>query len=220
MREMPQSGRVFSEWWPKVKEQADRCVWTGYDTKMAASDALLQQCDDKKLQKRIIAENLSFDNIVKMGMAMEQGTKKVDRMNKHGKDDRVAQLEETVRTLQAGGGKVRPLGKTSCSTCTRANHPPGKCPGLTMECYTCRKKGHMKNSKACKKSGDKKEKVDQVHASDTEDTDSDKSVGRVVEHSTEVVRQTGQSAGKCRVVTLEIQAVDKGQHMGMVQFKP
>ena len=110
MREMPQSGRVFSEWWPKIKEQADRCVWTGYDAKMAASDSILQQCDDKKLQKRIIAENLSFENIVKMGVAMEQGTKKVDRMNRHNKDDRVAQLEEKVRALQSGGGKVRPSG--------------------------------------------------------------------------------------------------------------
>ena len=47
----------------------------GYDAKMATSDALLQQCDDKKLQKRIIAENLSFQNIVKMGVAIEQGTR-------------------------------------------------------------------------------------------------------------------------------------------------
>ena len=127
---------------------------------MAASDALLQQCDDKKLQKRIIAENLSFKNIVKMGVAMEQGTKKVDRMNKQGKEDSVAQLEK-VRALQAGGGKVHPPGKMSCSTCTRANHPPGKCPGLNMECYTCHKKGHMKNSKACRN-----KKMDQVHGSD------------------------------------------------------
>ena len=139
MREMPQSGRVFSEWWPKVKEQADHCVWTGYDAKMAASDALLQQCDDKKLQKRIIAENMVFENIVKIGVAMEQGTKKVDRMNKQGKEDRVAQLEEKVRELQAGseGGKVRPPGTSSCNTCTRTTHPLVKCPGLTRECYSC-----------------------------------------------------------------------------------
>ena len=32
--------------------------------------------------------------------------------------------------------------------------------------------------------------------------------------------QTGQSAGKCRVVTMDIQAVDKGQHMERVEFKP
>ena len=110
IREMPQAGRVFSDWWPKVKGTADHCVWTAYDAKMAASDAILQQCDDKKLQKRIIAENLSFENIVRMWVALEQGNRKVDRMNKQGKEDRVAQLEEKVRALQAGsgGGKVRP----------------------------------------------------------------------------------------------------------------
>ena len=52
------------------------------------------------------------------------------------------------------------------------------------------------------------------------DTDSDESVGRVAECGTETVRQTGQKAGKCKVVTLTIQAVDKGQHMQKVEFRP
>ena len=78
----------------------------------------------------------------------------------------------------------------------------------------------MKNAKACKKRGGK-EKVDQVDG----DTDSDESVGRVAEFGTETVRQTGQKtwsgkAGKCKVVNLTIQAVDKGQHMQKVEFRP
>ena len=89
MREMPHSGRVFSEWWPKIKEQADRCVWSGYNAKMAASDAILQQCDDKKLQKKIITESLTFEDIVKTGVAMEQGNRKVDRMHKGDKSSSV-----------------------------------------------------------------------------------------------------------------------------------
>ena len=89
-----------------------------------------------------------------------------------------------------------------------------------MECYTCHKKGHMKNSKACKKRGGK-EKVDQVDG----DTDSDESVGRVAEFGTETVRQTEHKTwsgnpGKCKVVTLTIQAVDEGQHMQKVEFRP
>ena len=83
---------------------------------------------------------------------------------------------------------------------------------MTMECYTCHKTGHMKNSEACKKRG-VKEKVDQVDARDTERTDSDMSVGRVVEHDTETVCRAAQRTGKCKVVNLTIQAVDKGQHM-------
>ena len=60
MREMPQADEVVSVWWPRVKEQADRCIWAGYDQKMAASDAILQHCEEK----RIIAENLSFEDII------------------------------------------------------------------------------------------------------------------------------------------------------------
>ena len=53
MIEMSQSGRVFSEWRPKVKEQAVGCVWNGYDAKMAARDALLH-CNYPLLQLLII----------------------------------------------------------------------------------------------------------------------------------------------------------------------
>ena len=36
-----------------------------------------QQCDNVKLQKKIIAEDLKFEDIVKYGIALEQGDKKV-----------------------------------------------------------------------------------------------------------------------------------------------
>ena len=59
MRELPQSGKTFAEWWPQIKEQAERCNWNNYDAKTAAGDAILQQCDSIKLQKKIIAEDLA-----------------------------------------------------------------------------------------------------------------------------------------------------------------
>ena len=37
-QQMPQGGHCFAEWYMKVKEQADRCVWTGYDAKAAARE--------------------------------------------------------------------------------------------------------------------------------------------------------------------------------------
>ena len=88
-----------------------------------------------------MAKNLTFEHIVKMGVAMEQGNRKVDRMHKGNKEDRVTQLEEKVRKLQAKpvGGKVRPSGTSKCNTCTRAAHQAGKCPVQTMECYTCQR---------------------------------------------------------------------------------
>ena len=39
-QQMPQAGNCFAEWYTKIKEQADRCVWTGYDSKAAARDAI------------------------------------------------------------------------------------------------------------------------------------------------------------------------------------
>ena len=102
-REMPQKGRSFSEWWPMVKEQADRCDWRNYDEKHACRDALLYQTDDTSLQKKIIAENLSYEDTIKAGISREQGAKKVERINKQASDDRVRQLEEDVRALKAGG---------------------------------------------------------------------------------------------------------------------
>ena len=59
----------------------------------------MQQCDSKKLQKKIIAEDLKFDDIVKHGLVYEQSEKKIVRVNKDSRDkgeDRVAQLEQEV----------------------------------------------------------------------------------------------------------------------------
>ena len=56
------------------------------------------------MQRKIIAENLNFDDIVKHGLAYEQSEKKVSRINKESgmtDKDRVAQLETEVKALKA-----------------------------------------------------------------------------------------------------------------------
>ena len=35
---MPQGGLSFAEWYPKVRDLAERCVWENYDAKQAARD--------------------------------------------------------------------------------------------------------------------------------------------------------------------------------------
>jgi hypothetical protein len=117
MQKMPQNDSCFAEWYPLVKEQAERCIWLGYDGSMAARDAILLQTQDKKLQQKILAEDLSYADTVKYGLASEQGKKKVEEINtnrnKH-EDSRVARLEEQVRRLQ-----TKPGTSGSCQTCTR-----------------------------------------------------------------------------------------------------
>ena len=187
MQKMPQSDSCFAEWYPRVKEQADRCIWAGYDGSKAARDAILLQTQDKKLQQKILAEDLSYADTVKYGLALEQGRKKVEEINtnrnKH-EDSRVARLEEQVRRLQ-----TKPGTSGSCQTCTRPTHAEGECPGKKVECFSCGLMGHFKGSAACKKKKPaggkkekKKEKANKVEEADDEASDTDSTgVGRVAE---------------------------------------
>lgn len=145
-------------WHVKVKEQADRCVWTGYDSKAAARDAILYQTDNKNLMKKIISQDLNFEDTIKYGLAMEQGARKVDQIRNRGtrnKEEHVAALKERVRGLQA---KDKPTRKLVCRTCTRPTHEEGKCPGKNVECYACGQMVHFKRSNACNITGKKDKK--------------------------------------------------------------
>ena len=145
MRETPQAGKLFADWWPKIVEQSEPCQWQQYDTKKVAGNAILQQCDNKKLQRKIIAEDLTFYDIIKHGLAYEQSEKKLTRINKDtlagDKMDRVAQLEEEVRALKAGNSSASTRqGKSAtvkCKTYIRGKHGQNKYPATEMDCYAC-----------------------------------------------------------------------------------
>ena len=212
MQKMPQSDSCFAEWYPRVKEQAERCTWLGYNGSMAARDAILLQTQDKKLQQKILAEDLSYADTVKYGLALEQGRKKVDEINtsrhKH-EDTRVARLEEQVRRLQTG--KASTAG--ACKTCTRPTHGEGECPGKKVECFSCGLVGHFKGSAACKgkkPSGGKnkkKERANQVDEAEDEASDTDSTgVGRVEE----MVRAADGSK-KSKTANIQLTMLDHGQ---------
>ena len=168
MQKMQQGESCFAEWYPRVKEQAERCSWQNYDSNMAARDAILLQTQDKKLQQKILAEDLSYSSTVKYGLAMEQGRRKVDEINlgreKKDDSDRVARLEEQVRRLQSTGSGKQGL----CYTCTRPTHGKGECPGRKLECYACGQMGHFRGSAACKgkSKGGKMKKKEAAHQVD------------------------------------------------------
>ena len=74
---MAQWGGSYGEWYPQVRDQADRCIWDGYNFKYAPSDALLYQTDNEKLKKKIITEELDYYGVVRYGLAFEHGDKMV-----------------------------------------------------------------------------------------------------------------------------------------------
>ena len=118
MRETPQNGRKFAAWWPKIQELAERCNWDRYNAKAAAGDAILQQCDSIKLQKKIIVEDLKIEDIIKQVLAHEQSEKKIIRVNK---DNNVVLLEHEVRAFKAGSSACKDGGgsKAKYKMCMR-----------------------------------------------------------------------------------------------------
>jgi len=52
MQKLPQGDSSFSEWFPKMRDQAGQCTWEGYNVDGAARDAILLQTKDKQLHKR------------------------------------------------------------------------------------------------------------------------------------------------------------------------
>ena len=215
---MPQGGRSFAEWYPKVKDQAERCIWVNYGAKQAARDALLFQTDSAKLQKKVIAEELDYDQVVKYGLAFEQGEKKVEQMRAQAsgvrqEQDRVARLEDKVRKLEFKKGEI----KKKYKTCTRGGHE-GRCPGLDMKCFACQLEGHMKGSLACKKpkplfksKSETKNTARQVEDAEVVSTDSDE-VTRVSEVLVRAVNHESTRLGDVTITPLD-QGVAGGQTM-------
>ena len=58
-----------------MDEQANRCDWTNYDKSMAARDAILFQIEDKKLRRKVIAEDPALTEVIKLGITNEQAVR-------------------------------------------------------------------------------------------------------------------------------------------------
>ena len=219
-QEMSQDGRGFREWSQLVVEQANRCDWRNYDKDKAARDAILFQMEDKKLRRKIIAEDTELEEVIKMGIANEQATKAADRFKPKAEAEapqsRIAALEEQVRALKSSGAAKKSTvtggdrKSTQCRTCTRPTHGDGKCRALTAECHACHKVGHYKGSKACSKTGKAKEGVNAVGSEQEQDsTDSEaESVNRVNE---ERVCASESEQAKEELARVEMVMMDQGR---------
>ena len=168
---------------------------------------------DKKLRKKIIAEDTPLQEVIKLGIASEQAAKAADRIRprqeqEQGKN-RIAALEEQVRALAAGGAQ-KP--SSSCRTCTRGTHAEGKYKAATAQCHACQKTGHFKGAKACPLSGRGKGKVKPVRAVDTdqsqENTDSEADINRVEEV---VIRSSIDSEQEEELAVVKLVVLDKGR---------
>ena len=167
LQQMPQGDSKFDDWSKEVMKQAKRCDWSEYDESSAARDAILFQTSDQKLRKKILAENMNYEQTVAWGRTHESSSKKARQVESTtSTDQKVRRLEEQVSKLQVQDKQEL----VPCKTCPRKSHRVGnKCPGLTQSCYACGQEGHFKGAQVCHgptpKSG-KKDKVDKKDKGD------------------------------------------------------
>ena len=74
---MNQGGKTFESWYKEVYEAAKRIDWTGYGAETATVDALIMQTSSHKLQQKAIQENPKYNEMVDLGISMEQAKKKL-----------------------------------------------------------------------------------------------------------------------------------------------
>ena len=100
---MLQQKSIFPEWYPKVKDQAARCVSVYYNKVMSSRVMILIQTSNTELQKKIITQDLSYKDTVKYGLAMEQSHKIVKELGRtHGEEEYIlTALESQVQKLQS-----------------------------------------------------------------------------------------------------------------------
>ena len=77
---MSQGSRTFESWYKEVYEAAKRIYWTDYGAETATVDALIMQTSSQKLQQKAIQENPKYNEMVDLGISMEQAMKKAESL--------------------------------------------------------------------------------------------------------------------------------------------
>ena len=71
----PQGSKSFEKWSQEVSEAAKLIDYANYDWKQAAVDAMILQTSSSKLREKALAENTTYDDLLKLGIAKEQSEK-------------------------------------------------------------------------------------------------------------------------------------------------
>ena len=191
---MGQGTQKFASWYKEVFKQAKRCDWSTYNVEEAARDAIMYQTTDQKLRKKILAQNMSYQETVAWGQSHEESDRKAQLVEETtDKVDRVRRLETQLGRLQA-----KQKSGPSCQTCSRPRHTPDQpCPGTKCtECHACKQSGHFIGAPICPgptkdtKTGagkmehkKKKKKVRKVASDSEESSDQDETdtetIGRI-----------------------------------------
>ena len=71
----PQGTKTFDRWSKEITNAAKLIHYTNYDWKQAPVDAILLQTSNPKLRERALQENVSYDDLLTLGIAKERSAK-------------------------------------------------------------------------------------------------------------------------------------------------
>ena len=70
---MPQGDKPFAKWYPSIQEQAKNVNSEEFTKEKTVISAIMYQSANKKLQNKIMGEQLTLANTIKYGLVIEHG---------------------------------------------------------------------------------------------------------------------------------------------------
>ena len=165
----PQGSKSFERWSQEVCNAAKLISYANYDWSQAAVDAILLQTSNSKLRERALQENITYDQLLKLGIAKEQSVKGAALLEKmSGRPSQNTSMEEEVRRLTFENERLKRGKDRATNNKTYKNKPPQpwqtkkecghcgitsckrgtKCPARGQQCGKCGKMNHY--ARACK----------------------------------------------------------------------
>ena len=175
----PKGTKTFDQWSKEITNAAKLIDYTNYNWKQAAVDAILLQTSNPKLREHVLQENVSYDDLLTLGIAKEQSAKCAALLEKA-----TGQLEylhntaaQEVRQLQKENQKLKArLPKLPCQRCGNTECDKGrKCRAWGQKCSAGTKMNHF--AKVCHTA--KRNKCTTKQLSSADKSDSEETSGRI-----------------------------------------
>ena len=138
----PQGSKCFEKWPQEVSNAAKLINYDNYDWQQAACDAIILQTSNTALRERALQENVTYDQLLKMGIVKEQSAKGAAFLEQASCQQSVrVTMEEDVGRLQSENKQLKSkMSQQQCYCCGREKCPQGsKCPANGKKCSKCKK---------------------------------------------------------------------------------
>jgi len=163
-----------------VSNAAKLISYNNYDWQQAAVDAMILQTSNAKLRERCLQDNVSYDDMMKLGISKEQSVKGAALLEQASGNSSTDKATEEVRRLKLENKKLKSrLPTKECSRCGSDKCKKGnKCPAIGQICSGCKKPNHFR--RVCRSTAQKNQKSSFGQISSAEESDSDEPFNRIV----------------------------------------